>query len=91
MGMCSRALCSAMQVQACENYFLIYRKLEVNMPKFSMEESYALHQILPDLGVSSIFSESSNLTGLSKDKGLKVSEVRWSVYCSPIEHFIQTV
>lgn len=50
-------------------------KLEVNMPKFKMEESYSLHSLLPDMGMASIFSSSANLTKLSKEKGLKVSEV----------------
>ncbi|KAF7658035.1 hypothetical protein LDENG_00018890 [Lucifuga dentata] len=48
-------------------------KLEVNMPKFKMEQSYSLHNILPDMGISSVFSFSANLTKLSN--GLKVSEV----------------
>ncbi|XP_059209252.1 protein Z-dependent protease inhibitor isoform X2 [Centropristis striata] len=50
-------------------------KLEVNMPKFKMEESYSLHNILPHMGMDSIFSNSANLTKLSKEGGLKVSEV----------------
>ncbi|XP_029585979.1 protein Z-dependent protease inhibitor [Salmo trutta] len=51
------------------------RKLEVQLPKFKMEQSYAMHNILPDLGISSIFHDTANLTKLSKDPGLKVSEV----------------
>ncbi|XP_071398359.1 protein Z-dependent protease inhibitor [Centroberyx affinis] len=50
-------------------------KLEVNMPKFKMVQSYSLHDLLPDLGLASVFSDSANLTRLSKDRGLKVSEV----------------
>ncbi|XP_077394032.1 protein Z-dependent protease inhibitor isoform X2 [Festucalex cinctus] len=50
-------------------------KLEINIPKFKMEESYALHDILPEMGFTNLFSGSANLTKLSKDKGLKVSEV----------------
>ncbi|XP_028293099.1 protein Z-dependent protease inhibitor [Gouania willdenowi] len=50
-------------------------KLEVNMPKFKIEESYSLHHILPDMGLISIFTSTANLTRLSKDKGIKVSEV----------------
>ncbi|XP_051941579.1 protein Z-dependent protease inhibitor [Hippocampus zosterae] len=50
-------------------------KLEINIPKFKMEESYALHEILPDMGFTNLFSGSANLTKLSKDQGLKVSEV----------------
>ncbi|CAL8272771.1 unnamed protein product [Merluccius merluccius] len=50
-------------------------KLEVNMPRFKMEQSYSLHRILPSMGVSTIFNTAANLTRLSKDKGIKVSEV----------------
>ncbi|XP_056281986.1 protein Z-dependent protease inhibitor isoform X2 [Pseudoliparis swirei] len=50
-------------------------KLEVHMPKFKMEESYSLQNILPDMGMISIFSNSANLTKLTKKVGLKVSEV----------------
>ncbi|XP_049452333.1 protein Z-dependent protease inhibitor [Epinephelus fuscoguttatus] len=51
-------------------------KLEVNLPKFKMEESYALHDLLPDMGMASVFSNSANLTKLSEEESLKVSEVR---------------
>ncbi|XP_067471029.1 protein Z-dependent protease inhibitor [Thunnus thynnus] len=50
-------------------------KLEINMPKFKMEQSYHLHKLLPHMGVASIFNYSANLTRLSKNKGLKLSEV----------------
>ncbi|XP_039992599.1 protein Z-dependent protease inhibitor [Xiphias gladius] len=50
-------------------------KLEVTMPKFKLEQSYFLHNLLPDMGMASIFSNSANLTRLSKDGGVKVSEV----------------
>ncbi|XP_072221539.1 protein Z-dependent protease inhibitor [Leuresthes tenuis] len=50
-------------------------KLEVHMPKFKMVRAYSLHNILPDMGMTSLFSNSANLTKLSKDKNLKVSEV----------------
>uniref|UniRef100_UPI0037E8685C protein Z-dependent protease inhibitor n=1 Tax=Semicossyphus pulcher TaxID=241346 RepID=UPI0037E8685C len=50
-------------------------KLEVNIPKFKMEQSYSLHNLLPNMGMTSIFSNSANLTKLSSVKGLKVSEV----------------
>ncbi|XP_031704018.1 protein Z-dependent protease inhibitor isoform X1 [Anarrhichthys ocellatus] len=50
-------------------------KLDVKLPKFKLEESYSLQNLLPDMGMASIFSTSANLTKLSKEKGLKVSEV----------------
>ncbi|XP_010877173.1 protein Z-dependent protease inhibitor [Esox lucius] len=51
------------------------RKVEVQLPKFKMEQSYAMHSILPDLGISRIFLDTANLTRLSNNPGLKVSEV----------------
>ncbi|KAM4723252.1 protein Z-dependent protease inhibitor [Anableps anableps] len=50
-------------------------RLEVNMPKFKMVQEYSLHRLLPDMGMASLFSTSANLTSLSRDTGLKVSEV----------------
>ncbi|CAN9502153.1 unnamed protein product [Ophioblennius macclurei] len=50
-------------------------KLEVNMPKFKMQQSYSLQKILPEMGMTSIFTNAANLTRLSKDLGLKVSKV----------------
>ncbi|KAF4102631.1 protein Z-dependent protease inhibitor isoform X1 [Onychostoma macrolepis] len=50
-------------------------KMEIHLPKFKMEQSYDLHEILPHLGLSSVFLHSANLTGLSKDAHLKVSQV----------------
>uniref|UniRef100_A0A3Q3WT50 Serpin domain-containing protein n=1 Tax=Mola mola TaxID=94237 RepID=A0A3Q3WT50_MOLML len=50
-------------------------KLEVNLPKFKMEQSYSLHNLLPDMGMRSVFDNSANLTKLSKNESLKVSEV----------------
>ncbi len=49
--------------------------MEVHLPKFKMEQSYDLHEILPHLGLGSVFLHSANLTGLSKDAHLRVSQV----------------
>lgn len=50
-------------------------KVEVHLPKFRMEESYELHKLLPDMGVSTVFTNIANLTNLHKNRELKVSEV----------------
>ncbi|KAJ8290375.1 hypothetical protein GJAV_G00012040 [Gymnothorax javanicus] len=50
-------------------------RLEVQIPKFKMEQSYAMHKILPHLGISSAFENMANFSGLSKEHGLKVSTV----------------
>ncbi|KAM3595412.1 uncharacterized protein V6R79_023122 [Siganus canaliculatus] len=49
-------------------------KLEVILPKFTLEQSYSLHNLLPDMGMASVFSNSANLTKLSKNEELQVSE-----------------
>lgn len=50
------------------------------MPKFKMEQSYSLHNLLPHMGMASVFNNSANLTKLSKDEGLKVSEVSFQFH-----------
>ena len=54
-----------------------------------MEESYSLHNLLPDMGMSSIFSNSANLTKLSNQDGLKVSEVSFP-WCKKIFAYSNT-
>ncbi|XP_077096261.1 protein Z-dependent protease inhibitor [Siphateles boraxobius] len=50
-------------------------RLEVHLPKFKMEQSYNMHEVLPHLGIASVFLDSANLTGLSKEGHLKISQV----------------
>ncbi|XP_067099824.1 protein Z-dependent protease inhibitor [Osmerus mordax] len=50
-------------------------KLEVQLPKFRMEQSYDMHDILPNLGITTVFQQTANLTRLSNKTPLKVSEV----------------
>lgn len=52
-----------------------HRKLEVQLPKFRMEQSYDMHNILPKLGITTVFQHTANLTRLSDRTPLKVSEV----------------
>ncbi|KAG7461225.1 hypothetical protein MATL_G00207840 [Megalops atlanticus] len=49
-------------------------KLEVQLPRFSLEQSYGMRNILPDLGVTDVFESTANLT-LSSESGLTLSEV----------------
>ncbi|XP_024124091.1 protein Z-dependent protease inhibitor [Oryzias melastigma] len=51
------------------------RKLEVRMPRFHLEQSYLLHNILPNMGLKSLFTDSADLTKLSKNEDLTLSEV----------------
>ncbi|KAJ8274923.1 hypothetical protein COCON_G00095480 [Conger conger] len=49
-------------------------KLEVVLPMFSLEQSYAMKTVLPDMGISNVF-ESADLSGLSEEPNLNLSEM----------------
>ncbi|XP_035276210.1 serpin peptidase inhibitor, clade A (alpha-1 antiproteinase, antitrypsin), member 10a [Anguilla anguilla] len=49
-------------------------KLEVQLPRFSLEQSYALKAVLSDLGIYNV-SESADLSGVSKEPNLSLSEM----------------
>lgn len=40
-----------------------------------MEQSYALHTILPAMGIQDVFKDTANFKGMSQEPGLKVSQV----------------
>ncbi|MCP6710959.1 hypothetical protein NL489_26785, partial [Klebsiella pneumoniae] len=44
------------------------------LPKFSITNSYALDQILPDLGFQDLFSTQADFSGITKDEKLKLSK-----------------
>uniref|UniRef100_A0A8C9ATP1 Serpin family A member 4 n=1 Tax=Prolemur simus TaxID=1328070 RepID=A0A8C9ATP1_PROSS len=48
-----------------------YRKLELHFPKFSISGSYTLHQILPKLGFSDLFSPWANFSGITDQLNLQ--------------------
>ncbi|KPP57037.1 hypothetical protein Z043_125282 [Scleropages formosus] len=50
-------------------------KLEVQLPRFKLERSYSMQKILPDLGIVDIFENKADLSALSKEARLKVSQV----------------
>ncbi|KAK1796055.1 hypothetical protein P4O66_009156 [Electrophorus voltai] len=49
-------------------------KLEVQLPRFSVERSFSLKQSLPSLGITTIFESSADLSGISESPNLKVTE-----------------
>lgn len=65
------------------SHVLIPRKLDVSLPKFTMEQSYALHTILPGMGIQDVFKDTANFKGMSQEAGLKVSQasVQFSSPC----------
>ena len=49
--------------------------LDLQLPKFKTTNKIDLKQILPEMGLSSIFSFKGNLTGICKDHGLTVGKM----------------
>ncbi|XP_028809490.1 serpin peptidase inhibitor, clade A (alpha-1 antiproteinase, antitrypsin), member 10a [Denticeps clupeoides] len=50
-------------------------KLEVQLPRFSLEQSYSLKMSLATMGITDVFQGNADLSGLSKEQDLKLSEV----------------
>lgn len=49
-------------------------KLEVQLPRFSLEQTFSLKQNLRTLGITKIFESDANLSGISSSPGLTLSE-----------------
>ncbi|GAB1297753.1 Plasma serine protease inhibitor [Apodemus speciosus] len=52
-----------------------YRKLTLQVPKFSISNSYALDEILPDLGFQDLFTPHADFSSITKEEKLQLSNV----------------
>lgn len=52
-----------------------YRKLTLQVPKFSISNSYALDEILPDLGFQDLFTLHADFSNITKEEKLQLSNV----------------
>lgn len=68
MSQCSRRESKKRSPSLC-------RRLELYLPKFSIEGSYQLEEVLPKLGIRDIFTSDADLTGISNHSTIRVSEV----------------
>ncbi|XP_059368753.1 protein Z-dependent protease inhibitor-like [Carassius carassius] len=50
-------------------------KLEIQLPRFTLKQSNSLSISLPSLGIKEIFGNTADLSGISSNEGLKLSEV----------------
>ncbi|XP_032764209.1 serine protease inhibitor A3B-like [Rattus rattus] len=48
---------------------------ELHLPKFSVSKTYHLEDILPELGVREVFSKHADLSGITGDKNIRVSQM----------------
>ncbi|XP_024131974.1 serine protease inhibitor A3N [Oryzias melastigma] len=51
------------------------RKYDIYVPKFSIKTSYKLNDVLAEMGITDVFGDSANLSGIAEDTRLAVSEV----------------
>ncbi|KAF0033488.1 hibernation-specific plasma protein HP-55 [Scophthalmus maximus] len=51
------------------------RKYDIFVPKFSIKTSYKLNDVLTEMGMTDMFGDTANLTGISEGQKLAVSEV----------------
>lgn len=58
----------------CMSSHLFLRKYDVYVPKFSIKTSYALKDVLSEMGIADMFGMRADLSGISE--GLMVSQVR---------------
>ena len=68
MSQCSRR-------ESKKRYPSLSRRLELYLPKFSIEGAYQLEEVLPKLGIRDIFTSDADLTGISNHSTIRVSEV----------------
>ncbi|XP_003787063.1 plasma serine protease inhibitor [Otolemur garnettii] len=51
------------------------RELDLYLPRFSIEGSYQLEKVLPRLGISEVFTSDADLSGISNNSNIQVSEM----------------
>lgn len=59
------------------SYFIYFLKREIylDLPKFSISGSYDVKRLFKKMGVTEVFSDQADLSGVAKDRLLKVSKV----------------
>nr|XP_028562900.1 protein Z-dependent protease inhibitor [Podarcis muralis] len=51
------------------------RKMDIYFPKFKLDQKYHMHQLLQDLGIKDLFSNEADLSHLTNERDVKVSQV----------------
>lgn len=59
----------------CLSSYLLPRKYDVYVPKFSIKTSSSLKSVLTEMGMADMFGDRADLTGISEGQKLSISEV----------------
>lgn len=60
-------------------FFFHYSSANLHLPKLSISETYDLKSVLGDVGITEVFSDRADLSGITKEQPLKVSKVSVSL------------
>ena len=68
---------ASLEVSRCsKSCFSLPRRIDdLYLPKFSISSSYNLEDLLPQLGVREVFTHQADLSGITGEKNLVVSQV----------------
>ena len=56
-------------------FYFVHRKLEVQVPRFLMERSYSLKDVLQTLNITQVFQDDADITNMGGAKGPKLTQV----------------
>ncbi|XP_053545361.1 protein Z-dependent protease inhibitor isoform X2 [Bombina bombina] len=51
------------------------RKMDIFFPKFKLDQKYEMKKFLQELGIKNIFTGKANLTGMTEERNIKLTEV----------------
>lgn len=56
-------------------YVIFYRKIHLHIPKFSISGTYDVKKIVKQMGMTDLFTEYADLSGITEEPGLMLSKV----------------
>lgn len=61
-------------------FYFVNRKLEVQLPRFLLEHSYTLKDVLQTLDIAMVFQDDADLSNLGRTKLTQVSEANMGFF-----------
>lgn len=68
--------------------FLVIRRIHLYIPKFSIAASYDVKVLLQKLGVTDVFNDNADLSGITGERNLMVSKVSMLIMLAPTVPFL---
>lgn len=63
-------------ITVCFSFPIFFRTYDVFIPKFSIKTSYSLNTVLTEMGMTDMFGDHADLSGIAEGQKLAVSDVR---------------